>query len=164
MSAEWKEIIAAAVRTSNNTVILAVGNPDKGDDGAGPACAARLRARGADAPGDSRMIIDGRETPESQTGLIRRFGPDVTIIVDATLGGHPPGTIFIVEREKMADEGVSTHTISLLYLVRYLEESIGSRVIVLGIEPKTMEWGEEMSAEVYNAVDEAVGFLAGLSG
>ncbi|MDD8025263.1 MAG: hydrogenase 3 maturation endopeptidase HyCI [Acidobacteriota bacterium] len=160
MNSTWKEVIAEAVRTSDKTVILAVGNPDKGDDGAGPACAARLRARGADAPGGRLLVIDGRETPESQTGLIRRFGPDVTIIVDAALGGHPPGTIFIIERDKIADEGVSTHAISLLYLVRYLEESIGSRVIVLGIEPMSLELGAPMSAEVHNAVEEIVSELS----
>jgi hydrogenase 3 maturation protease len=156
MSSTWREIPGKAVRNSKKVVVLAVGNPDKGDDGAGPSCAAALRRRQAERPNETVLIIDGRETPESQTGLIRRFGPDLTIIVDAALGGHPPGTIFIVEREKIADEGVSTHTISLLYLVRYLEESIGSRVIVLGVEPLSLDFGAPMSPEVRQAVDEIV--------
>jgi hydrogenase maturation protease HycI len=137
-------------------VVLGVGNPDKGDDGAGPAVAAALAARQAAHPALSVLIIDGRETPESRTSEIRRFGPELTIIVDAAVGGNAPGTVYIVERDKIADEGVSTHNISLLYLVRYLEESIGSRVIVLGIEPSSLELGASMSQEVRQAVDDIV--------
>ncbi len=140
-SADWKARLDEAAGKASRVAVLGVGNPDKGDDGAGPAVAATLAARQAAHSASSVLIIDGRETPESRTSEIRRFGPEWTIIVDAAVGGHPPGTIFIVERDKISDEGVSTHNISLLYLVRYLEESIGSRVIVLGIEPSSLELG-----------------------
>ncbi|MCX6559818.1 MAG: hydrogenase 3 maturation endopeptidase HyCI [Candidatus Aminicenantes bacterium] len=160
MSSTWRKILEEAIRAANKVVVLAAGNPDKGDDGAGPACAAALRRRQAERSNETVLIIDGRETPESQTGRIRRFGPELTIIIDAAIGGRTPGTIFIVEREKIADEGVSTHTISLLYLVRYLEESIDSQVIVLGIEPSSLELGSPMSPEVRQAVDEIVSELS----
>jgi len=163
MSATWKNELGAAVAAAGRVVVLGVGNPDKGDDGAGPAVAAGLLARSAGQRGAGRpkphLIIDGRETPESRTGEIRKFGPDLTIIVDATIGGHPAGTVFIVEKEEIADEGVSTHTISLRYLVRYLEESIGSKVLVLGIEPSSLELGSLISIEVRHAVNEIVSEL-----
>jgi hydrogenase 3 maturation protease len=117
---------------------------------------------GPDRPWRRRWPRDKprRETPESRTSEIRRFGPELTIIVDAAIGGHLPGTVYIVEREKIADEGISTHNISLLYLVRYLEESIGSRVIVLGVEPLTLDLGAPMSPEVRHAVERIVSELS----
>lgn len=159
MDDAWKEALGAAVAAAGRIVVLGVGNPDKADDGAGPAVAARLFSRDAagrvGGRGKPRLIIDGRETPESRTGEIRRFEPDLTVIVDATVGGHPPGTVSIVARDKIADEGVSTHTISLLYLVRYLEESIGSRVVVLGIEPESLDMETGLAPAVKEAVEEA---------
>jgi len=135
------------------------GNPDKGDDGAGPLCAARLQARLPAATSGRVLVIDGRETSESQTGVIRRFGPELTIIIDDAVGGYPPGAVFVVKREKIADEGVSTHTISLVYPVRYLEESLGSRVIVPGIEPEDMSQGAPISPAVNRAEGEITDFL-----
>jgi hydrogenase maturation protease HycI len=159
-SEDWKVRLNETTGQKNRVVVLGVGNPDKGDDGAGPAVAAALAARQAAHSASNVLIIDGRETPESRTSEIRRFGPELTIIVDAAIGGHLPGTVYIVEREKIADEGISTHNISLLYLVRYLEESIGSRVIVLGVEPLTLDLGAPMSPEVRHAVERIVSELS----
>ena len=87
------------------------------------------------------MVIDAREVPENHTGAIRAFDPDLTVIVDAASGGRAPGAIFIVARDKIADDGLSTHAISLALLVRYLEEDIGCDVLVLGIQPDAVELG-----------------------
>jgi hydrogenase 3 maturation protease len=158
MSDDWKDALAASVGAAGRVVVLGVGNPDKADDGAGPEVAARLLAQDAGRRGEGRpkpyLIINGRETPESRTGEIRRFAPDLTIIVDATIGGRPPGTVYLVERSRIVDDGVSTHTISLLYLVRYLEESIGSRVAVLGIEPQSLDLEAGLAPTVRQAVSE----------
>ncbi len=155
MDEAWEKELGAIVGSAHRVVVLAVGNPDKADDGAGPAVAERLLAQSAGRSGEGRpkpfLVIDGRETPESRTGEIRSFEPDLTLIIDATVGGRPPGAIFIVDRDRIADEGVSTHTISLLYLVRYLEESIGSRVAVLGIEPKRLDLEAGLAPEVEKA-------------
>lgn len=157
---DWKVRLKEKNCPGGRIVVLGVGNPDKGDDGAGPAVAAALAKGQAAQLASSVLIIDGRETPESRTSEIRRFGPELTVIVDAAVGGHPPGTVFIVERDKISDDGVSTHNISLLYLVRYLEESIGSRVIVLGLEPSSLELGAPMSPEVSHAVKVIVSELS----
>jgi hydrogenase 3 maturation protease len=164
MDEAWEKELAALVGAARRVVVLAVGNPDKADDGVGPAVAERLLARSAGRSGEGRpkpfLVVDGRETPESRTGEIRRFEPDLTLIVDATVGGRPPGTIFIVDRDKIADEGVSTHTISLLYLVRYLEESIGSRVTVLGVEPRRLDLEAGLAPEVEKAAADVASALS----
>ena len=151
MQDNWRDRLDREIRGARRIVILGVGNPDKGDDGAGPLCVRLLEAaRPADAAA-RLLIMDGREVPESQTGPIRKFNPDLTILVDAAIGGHAAGTIFIVDRAAVTDDEVSTHRISLLYLIRYLEESIGSRVLLLGIEPADMGEGVPLSATVRTA-------------
>jgi hydrogenase maturation protease len=160
MDIDWKSRLETELRGAPKIVVLGVGNPDKGDDGAGPLCAIHLKNK---MPGDAAgrvLVVDGREVPESQTGPIRKFGPDLTLIVDAAVGGHAPGAIFLVDRGAITDDAVSTHRISLLQLVRYLEESIGSRVLVVGIEPETLAEGAPMTPAVARAVETLSEFLA----
>jgi len=159
MDEDWKARLAEEFRGARKIVLLGVGNPNKGDDGAGPLCILLLKKRVPASAAERLLVIDGREVPESQTGLIRRFSPELTVIVDAAVGGHAPGTIFVVERGMIDDNEVSTHRISLLYLVRYLEESIGSRALVVGVEPGTLEEGAAMTPAVRDAVQSMAGFL-----
>ena len=160
MDIDWKARLTAELRDARKIIVLGVGNPDKGDDGAGPLCARLLEETLPEGSAERVLVIDGREVPESQTGPIRAFGPDLTVIVDAAVGGHAPGTIFFVEKAGISDNEVSTHRISLLYLVRYLEESIGSRVLVLGIEPEALAEGAPMTPVVARAVETLSEFLA----
>jgi len=163
MSLRWREKLTSVLAGASRVVFLGVGNEAKGDDAAGVLAVRRLRGLlppGREGRADI-LLLDGGDVPESTTGPIRRFAPDWTVIIDAAVGGHPPGTVFIPARDKIADEGVSTHTISLLYLVRYLEESIGSRVVVLGIEPEDLSLGAPVSAAVSAAIDEIVEFFDG---
>jgi hydrogenase maturation protease HycI len=160
MDQDWKDRLEAECRGARKIVVLGVGNPDKGDDGAGPLCVRLLEEALPEDAAERALVIDGREVPESQTGPIRAFGPDLTVIVDAAIGGRAPGTIFVVDRAAITDDEVSTHRISLLYLVRYLEESIGSRVLVVGIEPETLAEGAPMTPAAARAVETLSEFLA----
>jgi hydrogenase maturation protease HycI len=160
MDQDWKGRLEAECREARRIVFLGVGNPDKGDDGAGPLCVRLLEEVLPAGVAERVLAIDGREVPESQTGPIRAFGPALTVIIDAAVGGHTPGTIFIVDRAAITDDEVSTHRISLLYLVRYLEESIGSRVLVVGVEPETLAEGAPMTPAVARAVETLSEFLA----
>jgi hydrogenase maturation protease HycI len=159
----WEERLGLALRGTKKIVVLGVGNPDQGDDGAGSRCAERLKRRLRAPAGEGVLVIDAREVPENHTGAIRAFGPDLTVIVDAAAGGRAPGAIFIVDRDKIAVDGLSTHTISLVLLVRYLEEDIGSDVLVLGIQPGAVELGlgrKALSAPVDRSVKELTDVLA----
>ncbi len=158
---DWKSALSRVLRESGKTVVLGVGNPRRGDDGAGPLCAARLHKSLAPAEGKRLLVIDGGAVPENHTGKIRRFSPDLTIVIDAAVAGRPPGTIFALDKDALADEGVSTHALSLRYLIRYLEESIGTRVLFLGIEPADRREGAPLSAPVSRAVEELTAALEG---
>ena len=104
-------------------------------------------------------MIDAGETPENLTSLIREFRPTHVLIVDAAVAGYRPGTIFLVDRRKIRREDVSTHRLPLSLLARYLEESIGCRAILVGIEPTEVTWGKPVSPEVREAATELAAWL-----
>ncbi len=128
----------------------------QGDDAAeffGTGC------RRSAAPVRPVLFVDGGETPENETGKMRHFHPDLVLLIDAARGGRPSGEIFTVDPESIADEEISTHRISLSLLVRYLEESVGARVLFLGIEPVSTSLHAPISDPVRRAVDALAAFL-----
>jgi hydrogenase 3 maturation protease len=156
MQDDWRDRLDREIRSARRIAVLGVGHSDRGDDGAGPLCVRLLEAARPGGITERLLVLDGREVPESQTGPIRHFGPDLTLLVDAAVDGREAGTVFIVDRAAVTDDEVSTHRISLLYLIRYLEESIGSRVLLLGIEPADMREQSSISGPVRRAVGRIV--------
>jgi hydrogenase 3 maturation protease len=158
--ASWKSLLRKKILSARRIVVLAIGNTSKGDDAAGILCAEKLKKLMRGKSSSRMKILLGHETPENATGEIRNFRPDLVLIIDAAQGGYKPGTVFIVEKNKIEDDGVSTHTISLALLVAYLEESIGCKVIVLGIQPLNLGLGENVSLPVKRAAEKLAAFIA----
>lgn len=143
-------------------VILGIGNIEKGDDAAGALCAVNLIKKFSNTIPDNIKIINGGETPENFTGDIRRFKPTRVLIIDTVIARYKPGTIFIVDPEKIANTDVSTHRMPLSMLCRFLEESIGCRVLIIGIEPERVELDILLSKIVQKSIIVIVDFLASL--
>ena len=152
--ASWQEKTSAALSQMARVVVCGIGNDLRGDDAAGILLARSLKKSAAAAPRGGRdvLYVDGGETPENQTSRMRAFRPDLVILVDAARSGRKPGEIFLIEKESIADEEVSTHRISLSLLVRFIEESIGSRVLFLGIEPESTDPESAVSGAVRRAI------------
>jgi len=151
--ASWKTAAAIILERAARVAICGVGNDLRGDDAAGILCLRSIKRR-FPAAGSARkafLFIDGGETPENQTARIREFRPDLVVLIDAARSGRRRGEIFVVAKEAIADEEVSTHRISLALLIRFIEESIGASVLFLGIEPGSTEPGVSVSAAVRRA-------------
>lgn len=155
----WKKSVRNALRPPGRVVVLGVGNPDKGDDGAGISAAQTFARRLSPARKRRVRVLLGGSVPENLTGKIRAFRPGFVLILDAALGGLKPGSVFIIDAEKITDDGVTTHQISLRWVVRYIEESIGCPVLVLGIQPETIEFKENLSPAVEKGISNVVEFL-----
>jgi hydrogenase 3 maturation protease len=169
---DWRTRLAWELRTARRLIVLGVGNLDRADDGAGSLCAQRLERLLARSPrpagqsGRTKLevlqALDGGEVPESATGVIRKFRPSHVLIIDAAAGGHAPGNVFFINRKKIPEDDLTTHRIPLSHLVRYLEETVGCRVVLLGIEPRNLEPGKPMSRPVGQAVRAVADTLDGL--
>ncbi|MGO9410171.1 MAG: hydrogenase maturation peptidase HycI [Spirochaetia bacterium] len=138
------------------TVILGVGSELRGDDAAGILVAERVSSLGL--PGV--RSLSGGTAPENLTGEIRKLSPSHLIIVDAADMGLAPGTIQILDPGEISGISFATHALPLSVLAGYLESETGCSVIIMGIQPRSLEFDAAVTPEASQAVDEAVNALA----
>lgn len=139
-------------------IILGVGNELKCDDGVGPYIINKLKDENIEDK-KKLLFIDAKTVPENFTGKIRKEKPTHLIIVDACLMDEEPGTMKIVNKYDFASIGISTHSMSLSFFVRYLERDTEFRIIFVGIEPESMDYADNPTAKVAKAADEFVNIL-----
>ena len=154
----WERVLRQEFRRSPRVAIVGVGNVARGDDAAG-ALAARALLGGRSPLPRKVLVIDTGEVPENFTGVVRAFSPDLVVIVDSAATAGPAGAVFLVNPAEVADEDVSTHRIPLTRLARYIRETMGCRVLILGIEPLSLEPGSPMTPAVGKAVRRVVSVL-----
>jgi len=135
-------------------VVVGIGNPGRGDDGAGPRVARllarQLRPEEAEGAGDRIVaVINAGTTPEAEAGRIAAHRPDCVLLVDAVDFGAPPGSACLLDEEDlMSRAGWSVHRPPLALLMRYLKERTGARVVLMGIQPENVEWSARMTEPV----------------
>jgi hydrogenase 3 maturation protease len=150
---EWRVRLDREILTAKRISILGTGNGLREDDRIGLVVTDRLSLllSGTELPNRLVQIIKGYEVPENYTGEIRRFKPDLVLIIDAAIEKFRPGEIFFVDPSSIVSEDISTHRIPLSALVKYLEAELSCRVSILGIQPTSMDLGERLSTPVYRA-------------
>jgi hydrogenase 3 maturation protease len=138
--------------------VLGVGNTMNGDDGAGVWLVRTLATRMAATPGV--LLIDGGTAPESFTGPLRRFRPDLVVEVDAAHLDQPAGTLAWIDWRDADGMSASTHTLPPSVLARFLTTDLGCRVALIGVQPETLEMGRGVSPSVAAAVRDLADQLA----
>ncbi len=136
--------------------ILGIGNPLRSDDAAGVLVARGLTQSRFTRDLDSLLVIDARHAPENRTAELRRFVPDLVILIDAAEMGEAAGTIRWIQVEDIDGMSASTHSMPLSMLAKYLTLEFGCKVKILGIQPQTNEIGETIHPKVLQAVNEIV--------
>jgi hydrogenase maturation protease len=137
----------------SRVLVAAVGNVLRGDDGFGPAVAARLPP-----------LPEGAEVIETGIGgvvLLQELlaGCDGLILIDAVDRGAPPGTVFLIEPE--VGEAEHVPDLHLLNPERALTmaKTLGClppRVLIVGCQPADVdELDERLSPPVERAVEVA---------
>ena len=133
-------------------LIIACGNRQRSDDGAGLLVAECLRELGIEADsrsGDGADLIGAWKDAED------------VIIVDAVVTGAPVGTVQAWEGERLLSSCgtiTSTHGFSALEAIQLARalNRLPMRLRVYGIEGQCFEPGGEVSPEVQSAVGEVV--------
>ncbi len=134
-------------RLKAKTVILCIGNRMRGDDGAGPALSEKIEGK------VKANIINCEETPENYTGKIKELTPDTVIMVDAVDMGAEPGSMSIIERQKLNDLALyTTHNIPLKVLADYLFIETKADIFLIGIQPESINNGQ-ISPKVEKTLD-----------
>lgn len=141
---EEMEMRLREIRT-RRLAIIGVGNSMKGDDFAGSLVAKKLMNISNQAVHRS-LVLDAEDAPENFTEEIRAFKADTVIFIDSTVMGTPPGTVRLVSLDETEYPYFSTHNVPLKLLGTVMGDV--ESAFLIGIEPRTTEFGEQMSAEV----------------
>jgi hydrogenase 3 maturation protease len=137
--------------------ILGIGNPDRGDDGAGILAVSQLSSRITHMPYHEKiLLIKGFEAPENFTGTIRTFSPSHLLIIDACEAKKEPGDYFFINPDAISSQGYSTHTIPLSLLREYIETTMDTQVLFIGIEPASTDLHRPVSTIVARKISELV--------
>ena len=147
---------------SPRITVLGVGNEFRSDDAAGVLVARILSNRECARDTEHLLIIEAGHAPENTTGELRRFAPDLVLIIDAADMDETPGTVRWIPEESIDGMSASTHSLPLSMLARYLRLEMNCGVALLGIQPGSNEVGEQISPEIVRAVNETVDTLIGL--
>lgn len=148
----------------SNTLILGLGNVLLTDEGVG---AAVLRALAPLAEADPRLSLqDGGTLSFTLAGPIAEAAR--LVVVDAANLGQPPGSVRILEGTDMdaqlARHAASVHEVSLsdLFDIARLTDSLPARRALVGIQPERIDWGSELTAPVAAAVPRAAAEIEAL--
>jgi hydrogenase 3 maturation protease len=155
MGLNLKMLLKAALAGAHRVAVLGVGSELRGDDQAGLLVIQKLRKRckvDGSCPGIG--LFHGATAPENLTGEIKAYRPSHLILIDAADVGKAPGTVEIIDPELISGMAFSTHRMPLQILVDYMRESIDCKVIVIGIQPKTVEYDGAVSPETRASVRE----------
>ncbi len=106
--------------------------------------------------------MDAGQAPENATAELRRFAPDIILLIDAAEMNEEPGSIRFINMEELDGMSASTHSMPLSMLARYLTLELGCEIKLLGIQLQSNEVGESISPPVLKSVGEIADELSGL--
>lgn len=147
----FEESLSEFLMGCNRLLIVGVGNRMRGDDAAG--CAAARILRGRLKGKDHILIMDCGGVPENFTLEMKRFRPSHILFIDAVDMGLKPGEARLVDGDELIGRSLSTHKQSLKLLFAVLEDGIpGVNIKLLGIQPKTIDFGAKICYQVRTGV------------
>lgn len=129
--------------TAPRVAVLGIGSQLHGDDVAGILIARALKQNAI--YGDRLLVINARIAPENVFGELRRFDPDLVLIIDAAQMGVEPGSVRCIDPQSTTGFSFSTHTLPLHVLCAYIATEMGSQVAILGIQPVDISFGAPLS-------------------
>jgi hydrogenase maturation protease len=131
----------------NRIVIIGIGNLILQDEGVGVHA---VRELGKHALPAHVEVIDGGTATMELLPVIREA--ERIIVIDALRGGEEPGTIYRLSPEDLmidAESPLSLHQVGLLEVLGMARQLGGNpAVVIIGVEPKEVAWGMELTPAV----------------
>jgi hydrogenase maturation protease len=140
---------------SPRIVVIGVGNLLLKDEGIGIHAVKALQE--IDLPPDIKLI-DGGTSPDL---IAYTRAGDKMIIIDAARAGGQAGTIYRFKPEDLAAEKgslASAHELGVIQNLKLmsLTGNEPGEIVIIGIEPKEIGWGMELSTELQQKLPEIV--------
>lgn len=133
------ENLSQLIKETNKVKLFAgIGNVLKSDDGIGVYISNHIK----ESKSVQKLTVE--VSIENYLGKINSLNPDVLILVDCVDFGKQPGYFEMLPAEQVKDFTLNTHNISL----KRISELFKMPVYILGIQPKSIDFGEEISENV----------------
>lgn len=150
------ERLVEAWRAADKIGFLGVGNPLRADDSVGLYIVAGLQEHLEGKTGKQLQFYQGESAPENFSGAIREFAPQVLFIFDAAELNEDPGDFRLIECDQIGGASFCTHMLPLKILANYLVATAGCEVIVVGVQPKYLEFAYPLSQAVEKAAGQFI--------
>lgn len=143
-----KQILVDWLGKEFRLVIIGIGNLLKSDDGLGVVIVNELQGKTT----ENVLLIDCGTVPETYVGPVRKFNPSHVLMMDAAELSSKPGTVRFVFPDEIQGLSISTHTLPLNVFADYLKKETNTKIALLAVQPKNLDFGESLSSEVLFAV------------
>jgi hydrogenase 3 maturation protease len=141
---------------AGNVVVMGIGNTLSSDDGIGSLLASRIQGK---VP---FVVYDTGSSPENYLGKVIKDKPDTVVMIDAVDFGAKPGEFTVLEGDQIQAVNLfSTHNASLSLAINYLKSNLPVDIIVLGIQPKSIAFGDTLSPEVSETLNKLESWFNG---
>jgi len=149
-------------KNKKETLVLGVGNPLRRDDGIGPEVI-RLLSEDRAKKNSRYKLADDVDLLDGGTdglGLIEYLKEyKKVVIIDAVEMKLPPGTIKVFTPEEAVisinTDSLSTHGFGIAELIKLSKElDINPELIIVGVQPEDVSYGEELSAAVDHGLND----------
>lgn len=140
---------------NKRTLILDIGNLILKDEGIGVHVVRTLEEKKLPPEVD---LVDGGTATMDLLSVI--YESERIIVIDALKAGGEPGTIYRCLPEDLmgtSDRPLSLHQLGLLDVLGMSRQLGGNAaVIIIGVEPKEISWGLELTEELQAAVPKVI--------
>jgi len=134
---------------SGKILFVGIGNLLKQDDGAGVYISSSI------IPRKNIMTLTVEVSIENYIGKINSLNPDVIVLIDCADLGIEPGMAKLMKPDEIKDITFNTHNISL----RRITEFFTANVMILGIQPSSVGFGENISYLVRTVSDRIINLI-----
>lgn len=147
-SSELKRLLDNAEKIA----VLGIGSDLVADDAAGILVAKALEKH----QGRKLKVFLGYSAPENLTGEIIKFKPSHIVIVDSADFKKEAGYTAIIDLKDIGGTSFSTHRLPTKIIADYLVQSCGAKIVIIGIQPKTLDFGRPPSMLIKKVVRKLV--------
>jgi hydrogenase 3 maturation protease len=152
---EFQEELDDFIAGASRIAIFGIGNDLRTDDGLGLVIVGGLKH----LEGSNLLIENVGSVPEAFASNLTEFGAERVLMVDAADMLKPPGYVELITKDRIGGITLSTHRMPLSLLMQFLEDRTGARCIVLGVQPKSVEFGEGLTPEIHAKAEKIISTL-----
>jgi hydrogenase 3 maturation protease len=130
---------------ATSVVIAGIGNAIRFDDFVGVKIIQNLQGKVS----AKVHLIECETVPESFMDEIVELKPSHVLLIDAAVLGLAPGGVRLYDAEKVTNiPSISTHTLPIRVFCDYISQLTKTKIALLLIEPKNVEFGEGLTPQV----------------